>query len=94
MSEQVVEEEGKTQEDKTATVETVENEVEAFPKQQNVFGSCWWQSGDTRRLFAPSDTLYESNCDVKRIVVERIELLEAVNHASYNWKTVVDTRSQ
>ncbi len=41
----------------------------------------------------PSYKLYESDCDVKRIVMERIELLEAVNHASHNWKTVVDTRS-
>ena len=93
MSEQVVEEEGKTQEDKTATVETVVNEVETFSQQQNVFGSCWWQSGDARHLFAPSNTLHESDCEVKRIVMERIELLEAVNHASHNWKTVVDTRS-
>jgi hypothetical protein len=45
LSEQVVEEEGKTQEDKTATVETVENvenEVETFPQPQNVLGSCWF----------------------------------------------------
>ncbi len=45
------------------------------------------------RLFAPCDTQYELDCDVKRIGMERIELLEAVNHASHSWKTVVDTRS-
>ena len=71
----------------------VENKVEAFPQQQNASGS-WWQSGDARRLFAPCDVLYESDCDVERIVLERIELLEAVNHASHNWKNVIDARNR
>jgi hypothetical protein len=52
----------------------------------------WWQLGDARRLVAPCDTLYNSNCDVKNVVMERIKLLEMVNCASQNWKTVVDTR--
>jgi hypothetical protein len=51
------------------------------------------QSGDARRLFAPCDTLYNSNCRVKNVGMERIELLETVNCASQNWKTVVDTRT-
>ncbi len=38
--EQVVVEECKTREDKTTAVENVENEVETFAHQQNVFGSC------------------------------------------------------
>jgi hypothetical protein len=37
--------------------------------------------------------LYDSNCDIKEIVMdERIKLLEAVNRTSQNWKTVVDKR--
>jgi hypothetical protein len=57
------------------------------------YSSCQlWQSGDARRLFAPCDVLYDSNCDVKEIVMERIEQLETLNCTSCNWKTVVDTR--
>jgi len=84
---------------KTTTANNVEDEAEeTFPLQQqsrNVATVDWWQSGDARRLFAPCDKnlLYEANCDVKEVVMKRIELLETVNHASRNWKTVVDTRS-
>jgi hypothetical protein len=52
----------------------------------------WWDSGDARRLFAPCSILYGTNCDVKEIVMERIEILESVNCAASNWKNVVDTR--
>jgi hypothetical protein len=89
---QVAKEKGNMQEDNTTTVVVVENKVKTFPQQQNASGS-WWQSGDARRLFAPCDVLYESDCDVERIVLERIELLEAVNHASHNWKNVIDARN-
>ncbi|KAI2495401.1 hypothetical protein MHU86_19115 [Fragilaria crotonensis] len=90
---QVAEEEGNMQEDNTTTVVVVENEMETFPQQQNASGN-WWQSGDARRLFAPCDVLYESDCDVERIVLERIELLEAVIHASHNWKNVINARNR
>ena len=52
----------------------------------------WWGSGDARRLFAPCCILYGTDCDVKEIVMERIELLESVNGAANNWKSVVDMR--
>jgi hypothetical protein len=52
----------------------------------------WWESGDARRLFAPCSVLYGTDCDVKEIVMERIELLESVNCAANNWKSVVDMR--
>jgi hypothetical protein len=29
-----------------------------------------WDSGDARKLFAPCKLLYETNCDVKAIVLE------------------------
>jgi hypothetical protein len=39
----------------------------------------WWDSGDARRLLAPCAILYGTDCDVKEIVMERIEKLESVN---------------
>ena len=54
----------------------------------------WWASGDARQLFAPCTSMvYDKDCDVKEIVMERIEMLEAVNRSPSNWKTVIDTRS-
>jgi hypothetical protein len=53
----------------------------------------WWASGDARQLFAPCNTVYDKECDVKEIVMERIEMLEAVNRSPSSWKTVIDTRS-
>jgi hypothetical protein len=44
-----------------------------------VAGYDWWESGDARRFFAPSTTIYASDCNVKEIVVECIQLLESVN---------------
>ena len=52
----------------------------------------WWESGDARRLFAPCTVLYDSHCNVKDVVMERIEILESVNRSATNWKNVVDTR--
>ena len=51
----------------------------------------WWESGDARKLFAPCKERYGTNCDVKAIVIERIEILESVNATAANWKKVVDT---
>ena len=39
------------------------------------------------------NVLYDKECDVKEIVMERIEMLDAVNRAPTNWKSVIDTRS-
>ena len=52
----------------------------------------WWDSGDARKLFAPCKLLYNTDCDVKAIVLERIEILESVNRSSMNWKNVIDAR--
>jgi hypothetical protein len=54
----------------------------------------WWASGNARQLFAPCNTVYDKECDVKEIMMEFIEMLEAANRSSpSNWKTVIDTRS-
>ena len=39
----------------------------------------WWESGDARKIFAPSAVIYETMECVKSIVLDRIELLESVN---------------
>ena len=54
-------------------------------------GAGWWKSGDARRLFAPCTMLYPSDCDVKEIVMNRIEVMESVNRSASNWTKVVDT---
>ena len=48
-------------------------------------GAGWWESGDARRLFAPCTMLYASDCNVKEIVMKRIEVMESVNHSASNW---------
>jgi hypothetical protein len=53
----------------------------------------WWASGNARQLFAPCNTVYDKECNVKEIVMECIKMLEAVNCLPSNWKTVIDTRS-
>ena len=46
-------------------------------------------------LFMPthscSGTLYNANCSVKEVVMERIETFECVNCSAGNWNFVVDT---
>ena len=82
---------GQTTGQKSASLDQAEDED---VNEQTTTAVDWWQSGDVRRLFAPCDNLkYEINCDVKDVLIQRIELLETANHASRNWKTVVDTRS-
>ena len=49
----------------------------------------YWDSGDARRTFAPK-TKYDANCDVKSVVLARIELLEAVNRKATFWKSVFE----
>ena len=51
----------------------------------------WWIFGDARLLFAPCGK-YNNNCNVKDIVMDRIELLESVNQNSSNWRLVVEER--
>ena len=47
-----------------------------------VAGDDWRESGNARRLFAPCTIMYGSDCKVKEIVMECIELLELVNRAA------------
>ena len=84
---------------KTATDNTGSDLIPATAEEEEkvaVRASCdgvWWTSGDARQLFAPCNMVYDKDCDVKEIVMERIEMLEAVNRSPSNWKTVIDTRS-
>ena len=41
-------------------------------------------------LRQPSCGKYNNNCNVKDIVMDRIELLESVNQNSSNWRLVVE----
>ena len=77
--------------DETAEVQTPTNSVESALSTEVTVGD-WWKSGDARRLFAPCSILYGTDCDVKEIVMERIEILESVNRTASNWNNVVDTR--
>ena len=49
----------------------------------------YWESGEARRLFAPKE-LFGEHCDVKQIVLDRIEHLEKVNQEADAWQTVVE----
>jgi hypothetical protein len=42
-------------------------------------------------LFAPKEA-YSSVCDVKQVVIDRIELLESVNKKAENWRELIDGR--
>ena len=64
---------------------------EATPDLASSYGG-WWNSGDARKLFAPCKLLYDADCDVKEIVLERIEILESVNCLAANWMNVADVR--
>ena len=48
----------------------------------------WWTSGNAWLFFSPCGK-YNNNCNVKDIVMDRIELLESVNQNSSNWRLVV-----
>jgi hypothetical protein len=52
-----------------------QSETELAPNSTDhgVRGGGWWESDDARRLFAPCSILYGTSCDVKDIVMERIE---------------------
>ena len=70
------------EEEGEASAEKVEEEETHPPQETPSIQVDWWHSGDANRLFAPSDVLYNSNRNVKEIVMERIELLEKVICAS------------
>ena len=80
----------------TTTTETTINNCDASLNALEELGgensttSSWWESGDARKLFAPCTVEYEAKESVKRIVIERIELLESVNKNGKNWAKVVE----
>ncbi len=51
--------------------------------------SNYWDSREARRLFAPKHK-YGINCDIKTVVIKRIELLENVNQKPSYWRSVVE----
>jgi hypothetical protein len=79
--------------DSTGSVDLIPATAEEEIVVRASYDGGWWASGDARQLFAPCNTVYDKECDVKEIVMERIEMLEAVNRSPSNWKTVIDARS-
>jgi len=53
----------------------------------------YWESGDSRKLFAPK-SLYGTDCDVLKMVLDRIEKLEKVNSVAADWRALVDGGDQ
>jgi hypothetical protein len=53
----------------------------------------YWESGDARKLFAPK-ALYGMDCDVRRVVIERIGKLENINQNPVAWRELVDGGDQ
>ena len=49
----------------------------------------YWESGESRKLFAPK-ALHGMDCDVRKIVLDRIEKLESVNRYAAEWRELVD----
>ena len=74
---------------KTAT----ENDDKEVVLVRASYDGGWWASGNARRLFAPCSDVYDKESDVKEIVMERIEMLEAVNRSPSQWMTVIDARN-
>ena len=79
--------------DNTGSVDLIPATAEEEIVVRASYDGGWWASGDARQLFAPCNTVYDKECDVKEIVMERIEMLEAVNRSPSNWKTMIDARS-
>ena len=55
--------------------------------------SSYWESRDSRKLFAPK-LYYDMDCDVRKVVMDRIEKLEMVNSIAADWRTLVDGGDQ
>jgi hypothetical protein len=51
--------------------------------------SSHWESGDSRKLFAPK-SIYGIDCDVQKIVLDRIEKWENAINSVADWTTLVD----
>jgi hypothetical protein len=53
----------------------------------------YWESGDSRKLFAPK-SMNDVDCDVQKIVHDRIAKLERVNRFATEWRILVDGGDQ
>ena len=50
----------------------------------------YWESGESRKLFAPK-ALHGMDCDVRKIVLDRVEKLESINrYDATEWMALVD----
>jgi hypothetical protein len=49
----------------------------------------YWDSGDARKLFAPK-LVYGTDCEVRNVVIDRIEKLDRVNSSAHEWRELVD----
>lgn len=49
----------------------------------------YWTSGDARKLFAPKSK-YGADCDVRQVVVDRIDTLEKCNKIGSFWRFLID----
>jgi hypothetical protein len=78
----------------TATVAMVEATA-AIGDKATATGALvsYLESGDARKLFAPK-ALYGIDCDVRKVVVERIEKLENINQNPVAWRELVDGGDQ
>ena len=56
--------------------------------QMKTDADVWWHSGDARKLFAPTN-VYGNGADVRKIVLERICIMEDVNNHWDSWRKVV-----
>ena len=72
---------------------TSEGCVDALPIELDKEVYSYWNLGDARKLFAPK-SIHGANCDVRKVVLERIENLERVNCLSAHWRTLIDGGDQ
>ncbi|KAI2493895.1 hypothetical protein MHU86_20622 [Fragilaria crotonensis] len=63
--------------------------VPSFPSPS----SSYWESGDARKLFAPK-LVFGTDCDVRKVVLDRIDKLERVNSVASEWREFVDGGDQ
>ncbi len=54
----------------------------------------YWESGDSRKLFLAQQLLYGLECDLQKIVLDRIDELERVNRFAADWRELIDGGDQ
>ncbi len=53
----------------------------------------YWESGDSRKLFAPK-LLHGTDCNVQKVVLDWIEKLEKVDCFASDWRELIDGGDQ